>query len=95
VIQGFFDRATADIFAGKRTKANRAAHSIWGVTRRKLGYLDGATRLQDLSSPPGNALEKLKRDRVGQHSIRINDQYRICFLWTEAGPARVEFTDHH
>jgi proteic killer suppression protein len=95
VIQSFFDKATADIFAGKKTKANRAAHAIWCVARRKLGYLDAATRLQDLGSPPGNALEKLKHARVDQYSIRINDQYRLCFTWTEAGPARVEFTDYH
>lgn len=95
MIQSFLDAATADIFAGRKTRANRAAHAIWSVTRRKLGLLDAATRLQDLSGPPGNALEKLKRDRLGQHSIRVNNQYRLCFIWTPLGPARVEFTDYH
>lgn len=94
MIQGFFDQATADIFAGKKTKANRAAHGISGVARRKLGYLDAAVRLSDLSVPPGNELEKLKGDRRDQQSIRINDQYRLCFIWTPQGPTRVEFTDY-
>ncbi len=57
--------------------------------------LDNASALSDLLSPPGNQLEKLKRDRVGQHSIRINDQWRICFRWTEAGPENVEIVDYH
>lgn len=95
MIQSFFDQATADIFAGKKTRANRAAHRIWGVARHKLGYLDAAIRLRDLGSPPGNVLEKLKHDRLGQYAIRINDQYRLCFTWTETGPARVEFADYH
>ena len=57
--------------------------------------LDSAVTLQDLRVPPGNRLEMLSEDRVGQHSIRINDQYRICFEWTEAGPAEVEIIDYH
>ena len=54
-----------------------------------------AAVLDDLRSPPGNRLEALKDDRLGQHSIRVNDQFRLCFVWTPAGPAEVEFTDYH
>jgi proteic killer suppression protein len=57
--------------------------------------LDAASTLKDLESPPGNRLEALTRDRAGQHSIRINDQWRICFVWTEAGPTDVEITKHY
>lgn len=57
--------------------------------------LDAAHELSDLRSPPGNPLEALKNDRAGQHSVRINDQWRICFIWTDAGPERVEITDYH
>lgn len=57
--------------------------------------LDAAAVLDDLKAPPGNQLEALKGDRAGQHSIRVNDQFRICFVWTAAGPADVEFTDYH
>ena len=62
---------------------------------RKLDQLDSATVLKDLAIPRGNRLEALKRNRKGQHSIRINDQYRICFRWTEAGAEQVEITDYH
>ena len=61
----------------------------------KLTILDFATGLDDLRSPPGNRLEKLSGTREGQYSIRINDQWRICFIWTEAGPEQVEITDYH
>ena len=95
MIRGFFDQATADIFAGRRTRENRAAHGLWSVVRRKLFSLNAARTLSDLAVPLGNSLEKLKRDREGQHAIRVNDQYRLCFVWTEQGPTRVEFTDYH
>ncbi|MDK2742898.1 MAG: type II toxin-antitoxin system RelE/ParE family toxin [Nitrospira sp. BO4] len=65
------------------------------VAERKLTMLDNATDLKDLLSPAGNRLERLKGDRVGQHSIRINDQWRICFVWTADGPDDVEITDYH
>ena len=68
---------------------------LWGVAHRKLDQLDSAVTLQDLRVPPGNRLEALSADRLGQHSIRINDKYRICFVWTEAGPAGVEIVDYH
>ncbi|MBB4568978.1 type II toxin-antitoxin system RelE/ParE family toxin [Rhizobium leucaenae] len=63
--------------------------------QRKLTMLNHAVVLDDLRSPPGNRLERLQGDRSGQHSIRINDQWRICFLWTEAGPRDVEIVDYH
>jgi proteic killer suppression protein len=65
------------------------------VARRKLEWLDSAASLEDLRSPPANRLEALKKDRAGQHSIRINDQYRVCFIWTEMGPEDVEIVDYH
>ena len=65
------------------------------IALRKLTQLDVAERLDDLRVPPGNRLEQLKGNRVGQHSVRINDQYRICFIWTEQGPKDVEICDYH
>jgi toxin HigB-1 len=65
------------------------------VARRKLGYLNAAIDLRDLRLPQGNRLEALTKDRAGQHSIRVNDQFRICFRWTSEGPTDVEVTDYH
>ena len=65
------------------------------IVQRKLAMLDAAERLDDLRFPPGNRLEALKRDRAGQHSIRANDQFRLCFVWTGQGPADVELVDYH
>lgn len=65
------------------------------IALRKLAQLDIAMTLDDLRVPPGNHLEKLKGDREGQHSIKINDQYRICFIWTAKGPKAVEICDYH
>lgn len=65
------------------------------VARRKLRYLNAAGDLGDLRSPPGNRLEALAGDRKGQHSIRVNDQFRVCFVWTAEGPAEVEIVDYH
>ena len=69
--------------------------SIASVARRKLRQLEIASKLSDLRVPPGNRLEALKRDRAGQHSIRVNDQFRVCFRWTEAGAEDVEIVDYH
>jgi proteic killer suppression protein len=69
--------------------------NIEGVARRKLRQLEIAGRLDDLRVPPGNRLEALRGDRVGQHSIRVNEQFRICFRWTAGGPEDVEITDYH
>ncbi|MBW6421680.1 type II toxin-antitoxin system RelE/ParE family toxin [Rhizobium sp. XQZ8] len=65
------------------------------AAQRKLSLLDDATQLSDLRLPPGNRLEALKGNRKGQHSIRINDQWRVCFVWTPAGPENVEIVDYH
>ena len=97
MIQSFKTFGTEDVFNGKNSKNARKTcpQSIWKVAGRKLDLLDSAISLEDLRIPPGNRLEKLSQNRQGQHSIRINDQFRICFIWTEAGPAEVEITDYH
>ena len=84
-------------FNGENTKAAKKVcpEVVWRVARRKLDQLDSVMRLDELRIPPGNRLEALSRDRRGQHSIRINDQYRICFEWTSSGPANVEIVDYH
>lgn len=97
VICSFKNNGTEDIFNGRNTRAAQRTcpHSLWNVAVRKLDLLDSVTSLNDLSVPPGNQLEALKGNRKGQHSIRINDQYRVCFVWTEAGADAVEITDYH
>ena len=93
----FKDKATEDIFNGRASKVARKAcpQGIWRGAARKLDLLDSVTSLEELSVPPGNRLEPLAGDRKGQHSIRINDQFRLCFAWTDAGPDSVEITDYH
>lgn len=91
VIKTFANKETAEIWKTGRTRGAPPA----GVTKRKLALLDAATELGDLKSPPGNRLEKLRGDRQGQHSIRINDQFRICFTWREGDAYEVEITDYH
>jgi proteic killer suppression protein len=97
VISGFADRGTEDVINGRNTPAARRScpQSLWNTAFRKLDQLDSATGLNDLAIPRGNRLEALKGNRKGQHSIRINDQYRICFRWTEAGADQVEIADYH
>lgn len=97
MILGFRDRATEDIFNGVASTAARRAcpQSLWRAASRKLDLLDSVERLDELKVPPGNRLEALSGDRRGQHSIRINEQYRICFRWTPSGPDDVEITDYH
>lgn len=97
MIVAFNDSGTEDIFNGERTKAAKKScpESLWKVARRKLDQLDSVTRLSELRIPPGNRLEALVGDRKGRHSIPINDQYRICFLWKDAGPDQVEIVDYH
>ncbi|MEI6720183.1 MAG: type II toxin-antitoxin system RelE/ParE family toxin [Betaproteobacteria bacterium] len=92
MIRSFNSPDTEALYGGKRVP--RFAN-IERVATRKLQILEDAVALQDLKSPPGNRLEALKGDRKGQHSIRVNDQWRICFVWTEAGPERVEIVDYH
>ena len=91
MIRTFANEETAKIWTTGKTRGSPPA----AVTRRKLAMLDGAARLEDLKSPPGNRLEKLRGDRPGQHSIRINDQYRICFTWRGHDAYEVEITDYH
>ncbi len=93
MIRSFRDSTTEAIAAGKGAKGFPA--DLVKRVVRKLTMLNYATSLDDLRSPPGNRLEALKGGRKGQHSIRINDQWRICFVWTGAGPERVEITDYH
>lgn len=97
MIRSFHDAGTEDIFNGADTKRARKAcpTNLWSVGRRKLELLDSAGQLSDLRAPPANRLEALKGDRSGQHSIRVNAQYRVCFVWTELGPADVEIVDYH
>ena len=93
MIRSFKDRVTEAVFQGESQKGFPA--DLVKVARRKLGYLDAAVDLNDLRAPPGNKLEALRRDREGQHSIRVNDQFRVCFIWTEEGPKDVEIIDYH
>jgi len=93
----FADAGTEDIYHGVASKAARRTcpGSILKVVRRKLEQLAAAEALDDLRSPPGNRLEALAGDRTGQHSLRINDQYRICFKWTDGGPTAIEIADYY
>ena len=86
---------SADTRALFETGKSKRFGSITSVATRKLTQLHAATTLEFLKSPPGNYLEALKGDRKGQHSIRINDQWRICFRWTTTGPQDVEIADYH
>ena len=97
MIQSFKNTGTEDVFNGENTKAARkiCPSSVWKIAARKLDQVDSVTALSELRIPPKNKLEALSGDRKGQHSIRINDQYRICFVWTESGPDRVEIVDYH
>jgi len=97
MIKSFVGAGTEDIFNGRNTKDARKTcpRDLWRIAARKLEQLDSVTLLEELRIPPGNRLEALSRDRKGQFSIRINDQYRICFGWTEDGPNAVEVIDYH
>jgi proteic killer suppression protein len=97
MIRAFADQGTRDIFDGRRSKAARKACpiAVLPVAFRKLDQLNQAHVLTDLRAPPGNRLEKLRGYRRGQYSIRINEQYRICFRWTPQGPEDVEIVDYH
>ncbi len=97
VIQLFKNQGTEDIFNGKNTKNARKVcpQNLWKVSSRKLDQLDSAQSKDELLVPPGKQLESLCGNRKGQWSIRINDQYRICFEWRESGPDKVEIVDYH
>jgi proteic killer suppression protein len=97
VTRAFSDQGTEDLFNRRRTKRARKVcpEQVWRIAQRQLDQLNAAVSLASLRIPPGNHLEALGRDRKGQHSIRINEQYRICFVWTDDGPERVAVTDYH
>ena len=92
MIRSFSNSATARLFADEDVSRFRA---IERQARRKLLLLHTAASLNDLRSPPGNRLEALKGDRSGQHSIRINNQWRLCFIWRDGGAESVEIVDYH
>jgi toxin HigB-1 len=93
VIRSFRGKITDAVFNGESPKGFPA--DLVKVARRKLRYLNAANSLDDLRSPPGNRLEALVGNRKGQDSIRINDQFRLCFVWTTEGPTQVEIVDYH
>lgn len=93
MIENFADTETEKVFRGIVSK--KLPRDIQKTARRKLLYLHDAENLQDLLAPPGNWLEKLRGDRAGQHSIRINDQWRICFEWHQDRAREVEIVDYH
>lgn len=97
MINNFKDSATEDIFNGIASKAARKVFpkNLWRIAARKLDQIDSVSSMDELRVPPGNRLEALSGNRKGQFSIRINDQFRICFKWTETGPVDVEITDYH
>jgi toxin HigB-1 len=97
VINSFYNRGTADIFDGVDTCAARKTcpQTLWLIARRKLDQINRVRELRELLIPPGNKLERLKGNRAGQHSIRINDQYRICFRWEKNHAKDIEITDYH
>lgn len=92
-IQSFANASTEKVWRRQRT--TRLGADVQRAAQKKLRLLNAAGTLNDLRVPPGNRLEKLTGNRAGQHSIRVNDQYRICFVWTAAGPADVQIVDYH
>jgi proteic killer suppression protein len=96
VIKTFKDQKTEDLFNGTNSKeARKIPRSIWNSVFRKLDQINAAVILTDLKAPPGNRLESLSGDLKGYHSIRINDQYRVVFKWSDDGADEVEVTDYH
>lgn len=93
MIKSFQDKETEKIF--NRQISSKLPQDIQRIARKKLVIIDAAASLNDLRTPPGNRLEALKRDRKGQHSIRINDQWRICFKWRDGDAYDAEITDYH
>ncbi|MGQ0814039.1 MAG: type II toxin-antitoxin system RelE/ParE family toxin [Gemmatimonadota bacterium] len=97
MVRSFADGGTQDIFDGADSRRARdtCPQEIWPAARRKLDQLNRVRRLQELRIPPGNRLEQLRGRRKGQYSIRINDQFRICFSWEDGYADEVEITDYH
>ena len=97
MIRSFATRGTEDVFNRRDSRQARRTcpQPVWDMARRKLDMLNAAVSLVSLRLPPGNMLEALKGERRGQHSLRINDRFRLCFVWTADGPAEVEIVDYH
>jgi proteic killer suppression protein len=97
VIRSFAEQGTEDVFDGLNSKEARATcpMNLWVVAWRKLAQINRVRELAELAIPPGNRLEPLKGDRAGQYSIRINDQYRVCFYWKDGYADQVEIADYH
>ena len=97
MIRSFRDRGTEDVFNGSDTLAARRTcpQTLWAVARRKLDQVNQVRDLRDLAVPPGNRLERLRGDRSAQHSIRVNEQYRVCFRWETGDAYEVEITEYH
>ncbi len=97
MIVSFKNQGTEDVFNGRNTKQARilCPQTLWNIATRKLDQLDSAQSVDEMRIPPGNQLKLLSCDRKGQWSIRINDQYRICFKWPGSDPEEVEITDYH
>ena len=97
MIRSFNAKGTDDIFDGVASKAARKCFpkSVWSIAQRKLDQINRVRELSELKMPPGNHLGRLKADRENQHSIRINQQYRICFIWKEGHAYEIEIRDYH
>ena len=97
MIKSFKNQGAEDIFDGAATKAARKScpQSIWSVAQRKLDQINRVREVAELRVPPGNRFERLKGDRANQYSIRINQQFRICFVWEEGNAYEIEITDYH
>ncbi len=97
MIVSFRGEGTEDIFNGKNTRTARKTcpQDLWKIAVRKLDLLDSVITMNELLIAPGNRLEALIGERKGQYSIRINKQYRVCFVWTDSGPDKVEIVDYH
>ncbi len=93
----FYNQVTIDIFDGKKSKKvlKTLPDNLWSIAYRKLTFLNRAYKLEHLRISPNNRLEKLSGNRQGQHSIRINDQCRICFIWDKNKPTHIEIADYH
>ena len=97
VIRSFHDRGTEDVFDGVDSREARGScpRELWLIARRKLDQINRVREVGELGIPPGNRLERLMGDRRGQHSVRINQQYRICFRWESGDAYEVEIADYH
>ena len=97
MINSFLNKGTEDVFNGKNTKDARKTcpKNLWKIAVRQLDQIDSIIKLEELKIPPGNRFESLSGDRKMEHSIRINNQYRICFVWKNGGADKVEIIDYH